>query len=374
MKKFIEKHRVTLFIFVCLFFWRFFLFTVEQNRTFIPQKPEYLGELFQSNFDGVYYSAISQYWYRGLDQAFFPFYPITIKFVSLLTSLHSSTAGIIVSVTALFLLLKILSLLMDLDGFKNKSFWAVILYVSFPTSFFFSAVYTESLFLLLTLLSFYFARKKMRYTASLVAAFASATRIIGIFLLPSLFLEFYSQLKDLKLNKTKMTYIFHFLPLALVPVGLFSYMVFLWYKYGDPLLFVHIQPYFGAGRSGGGVILLPQVLYRYVKIFMSVSPSSFTFFIAGLELATLVLITLTLILALKTKIKKSYILFAFLAIYFPTLSGTLSSLPRYAMVCFAVFIYLSLIRNDYIKLIIFLLFIFLQVFLAMLFFQGYFVS
>jgi len=374
MKKFILNHKNSFFIFTSLFIWRIFLFAIEQNRSLVTQKPEYLGDLFQSNFDGVYYSAISQYWYRGLDQAFFPVYPITIKIVSIITSFHASTAGIVVSVVSLFLLLKILSLLMNWDGFKENSKWAIVLYLAFPTSFFFSAVYTESLFLLLTLLSFYFARKKKRLAASMTAGFASGTRIIGIFLLPALLLEFYSQLNEIKHKKTKLFYVFYFMPLILVPLGLISYMAFLWYKYKDPLLFVHIQPYFGAGRSGGGIVLLPQVLYRYFKILTTVTPSSLTFFIAGLELVTLVFITTILCLALKTKLRKSYILFSFLALFFPTISGTLSSLPRYSIVCFAVFMYLAMLKKNYVKFIIIIFSIILQMILASLFLQGYFVS
>lgn len=374
MKKFLSRHKNTLIISLLMIVWRVYLFILEQSRFIIPTKSGYLGPIFQANFDGVYYLAISEFWYRGLDQAFFPLYPIAIHVVVLVSSLQPFISALIVSVLSLFFLLKILSQIMAIDGYKKYTYWAIIIYLSLPASFFFAAVYTESFFVLLTLLSFYLARKKRLIMSGIVASLATATRIVGIFLLPALFLEYFLLFKENKKKLSRIKILFHFLPLIIVPFGLFSYMLYLWHRYSDPIMFVHIQPAFGAGRSGGNIVFLPQVLFRYVKIFMTISPTSLTFFVAVLEIVSLLFGTIILFLAYKKGIRKSYLLFSFCAIYFPTLSGTLSSLPRYMLVCFAVVIYLAAVKNRFIKIGTIIVGLVLQGVLAILFLQGYFVS
>lgn len=369
MKKFIKKHSITLGIGFFLLMWRIFLFVIEQSRYIIPTRLTYFGIIPQANFDGIYYLSISQYGYKGLDQAFFPLFPIAINLVGRITNLQPAASALMVSALSLFVSLYVLSKLIKKDLRYGNYMWAIIFFLSFPTSFFFGAIYTESLFLALTLLSFYFARKGLFFIASLFGMFASATRVIGVFLLPALVFEMYEQQR-----KKKKINLLQYLVLCLIPVGLLSYMGFLWSKYGDPLLFVHIQSAFGAGRSNGTIILLPQVIYRYFKIFITVSTANLTFWISCLELSTLILGVLILYLAWRRGIRKSYVLFSACALLFPTLSGTLSSLPRYALASFAVFIYLGMIKSKFIKVALIIMGLSLEGILAILFFQGYFIS
>ena len=56
-----------------------------------------------------------------------------------------------------------------------------IFYVSiFPTAFFFSAVYTESLFFMLTVASFYYMRVHRWWLAGAIGFFAALTRVEGV--------------------------------------------------------------------------------------------------------------------------------------------------------------------------------------------------
>lgn len=370
MRRFLIKHKTPLSLAGILFVWRIYLLIIETARYTIPFRYGYLGFIPQANFDGVYYLAISQFWYRGLDQAFFPLYPIIIGVVTKILSIQPAAAGIIVSTLSTFLLILTFHKLLLLDGMKKYAFWSIIFLLSFPTSFFLVGIYTEGLFMLLVMLSFYLARRGEILLSSCVAGLASATRVVGIFLLPALFLEFYSNRVKVSSGK-KLLY---FAPLALIPLGLIGYMFFLWVKYSDPLLFMHIQPAFGAGRSGGNIVLLPQVIYRYFKIIFSVSINDLVFWVAAFELFVLFLSSLILFLAYKRKINGSYILFSLCVLLFPTLSGTLSSLPRYALASFAMFIYLSTIKSKIIKITLISAGLILEGILASLFMQGYFVS
>lgn len=374
MRKFYTNHKTILTVLFIIFLWRIYLFIIQSVAFLYPARIGYLGFVPEGNFDGIFYVNISQYWYRGLDQAFFPLYPIFLKVVTLSSSVQPAVSGIIVSTFSLIMLLYTFKKLMVLDGLKKYGTWVILFLLLFPTSFFLQAVYTESLFLLLVLLSFYFGRKGQLKLATFFAIFATATRIVGIFLLPALLLEVYIQMKDQKKKVTIYKLLRKSWIVLLTPLGLLSYMIFLWYKYADPLLFVHIQPAFGAGRSGGDLILLPQVLYRYTKILLSVSYSSQTFFVSIFELTTFLVVSLLLFLGYKKGVRKSYILFSIFVLYFPTLSGTLSSIPRYAIMSFAIFIFLSTLQNKTIKVSILIIGLILQSILAMLFLRGYFIA
>lgn len=374
MKKFLTKHKKVFLLSGILLFWRIYLLIIETVRYAIPLRKGYLGFIPQSNFDGVFYSTISQYWYSSLDQAFFPLYPISIWISSNILVIKPSAAGMIVSVFSLFLMLLFLYKLMEIDGLKKYAFWIVLFYLSFPTSFFLSAIYTESLFIFLVMLSFYLARINQRVASAFVAGLASATRVVGILILPSIAWEFYLQFKKGGKRMSLKNFTIYFSPLLLIPLGVVSYMAYLWYKYSDPLLFIHIQPAFGAGRSGGEIILLPQLIFRYAKIFISVSQNNMTFWISFLEFSTFVLSLLLLYFAYLRRVRKSYILFALLVVIFPTLSGTLSSFPRYMLAAFPIFIFLGSIKNIPAKVIFISFGLILQAVLAVLFLQGYFVS
>lgn len=374
MRKFYKNHKTILTVLFIIFLWRIYLFIIQSVAFLYPARIGYLGFVPEGNFDGIFYVNISEYWYRGLDQAFFPLYPIFLKVVTLSSSVQPAVSGIIVSTFSLIMLLYTFKKLMVLDGLKKYGTWAILFLLLFPTSFFLQAVYTESLFLALVLLSFYFGRKGQFKLATFFAIFATATRIVGIFLLPALLLEVYLQMKDQKEKVTIYKFLRKSWIVLLTPLGLLSYMIFLWYKYADPLLFVHIQPAFGAGRSGGDLILLPQVLYRYTKILLSVSYSSQTFFVSVFELTTFLVVSLLLFLGYKKGVRKSYILFSIFVLYFPALSGTLSSIPRYAIMSFAIFIFLSTLQNKTIKVSILIIGLILQSILATLFLRGYFIA
>lgn len=374
MKRFYKKNKDILQILLILLVWRLYIVAVQSISYMYPLKKGYLGFIPESNFDGSFYINISEYWYRGVDQAFFPLYPILMKILTLPSSIPPAASGIMVSVVSLIIFLFSFKKLIKLDGYEKYATWPLLFVLAFPTAFFLGGVYTESLFLALTLLSFYFTRKGNLKLAVFFACIATATRIVGIFLLPALLFEVYLQLKSKKKKITIKYFVSRVWILFLVPLGLFSYMSFLWYKYADPLLFVHVQPLFGAGRSGGEIVLLPQVLYRYFKILISIPYTDLLWLISVFELSILGIFSFVLFLSFKKNLRKSYILFSICVLFFPTLSGTLSSLPRYALMCFVVFMFLGLIEKKYFKIFLLIISIVIQTFIAVLFYRGYFVS
>ena len=136
-------------------------------------------------------------------------------------------------------------------------------------------------------------------------------------------------------------------------------------------MFYHSQSMFGANRTASKIIMLPQVMWRYFKIFIYAG-HDFKYFIAILEFVVLIMCLYLLIKQLRRK--KAQLLglnlFSWVVIIMPTLTGTLSSIPRYALMAPAIFIELGEKDNKLIKYIFGIMFIGLLGF----FVRGYFVS
>lgn len=317
-----------------------FLFPVKPGFTYLSTKLSLIDlALMWQNFDGIHYLNLAKYGYGGIYTgflyAFFPVFPLLIRFFSSIFQDYLAS-GLIIAHLSLILSLWFLFKLVKLDYQEKIARSTLLLLLIFPTSFFFGSVYSESLFLLLSVASFYFARKNNFLLASILVGLASATRITGILLLPSILIEYYIyHHKSLKLSLTPQ--LFYFL---LAPLGLFFYMRFLNQSVQDPFYFIHVQPLFGTVREINHLVLLYQVFYRYAKMLIFINHADPLFFTVLLEfLSGFIFLILSLFTFRFTR--TSYALYALLAYLLPTLTGTFSSLPRYVLVLFPCFIVLA---------------------------------
>lgn len=326
-----------------------------------------------ANFDGVHYLAVAVYGYTT-EANFFPLYPLLIRiFATVFDGLRPFGLSFFISgflianisfFAGLYLLYKLIRL--DFSVFVSKQ--TIIFLLLFPTSFFFGSLYSEGLFFMLLVASFYFARQGRWFLASILGALLSATRLPGVLIFPALFYEL------VVCNKNSKNWVRNIFSLFLIPLGLFSYMVFNNFKWGNPFYFIQAQGQMGNNRTVDALIFLPQTIYRYLKILLSVSVSQYEWSVALLELAMFVFISLMLIVAFKKGIRKSYLIFAVLAFLLPVSSGTFSGLPRYVIVLFPVFLGLALIKKRVFKLIYALFSTVFLFILVMLFSRGYFVA
>lgn len=368
--------------------WRIFLFVpIISGFYFLSQRPGYgytlLNYFFQKgllsnfllypfgNFDGAYYLLIAQNGYT-INAGFFPLFPLSIALLSptignILPSELSYYFSAITLVTIFFFLsLIFMYKLILLDFKKNIAFLSIVFLLVFPTSFFFASIYSESLFLLLSLMSFYFARKKRWFISCVFAGLLSITRIVGIAILPAILYEY------VKYEKSKFK--IKILSFFLIPLGLLGYMVFNLLKWGNPFYFIVAQGKFQNNRTVDSVILLPQTIFRYIKILLTLNPNIYEWWIALIEISVFIFAVIFLYVSWKKRIRFSYILFGILTLTFPVSSGTLSGIPRYVLPVFPIFIALSLIENRLIKIFYFVFsIILLSVFFA-LFSRGYFIS
>ena len=111
---------------------------------------------------------------------FFPFYPMVCRCLTLMTGIPATTAALLVSNAALVGCGAVMYRLAEMDGGPILGRRAMLLLMFCPMTYFFSISYSESTFLLVTLLAVWFARMRRFGLAVLFGALASGARLLGM--------------------------------------------------------------------------------------------------------------------------------------------------------------------------------------------------
>jgi hypothetical protein len=163
---------------------------------------------------------------------FFPLYPMLMKLLGTAIGGHYFEAGLLISNACLLLSGYVLYKLVALSWGKKIALRSIKYLFLFPVSFILSGVFTESLYLLLSLLCFYLAKQKKWWLAGICGALLSATRPLGVLIaLPLLF--DYLQSIEFKPSRVRLNSLF----LLLVPIGLVAFAAYNYQVTGDFLFF-----------------------------------------------------------------------------------------------------------------------------------------
>jgi hypothetical protein len=141
--------------------------------------------------DAVWYLRLADEGWSPNDAsaAFFPLYPLTVRAVAWVVPGDDLLAALVLSNLAfLGALLALFALTAEAFG-DRVARRAIVVAAIFPTAFFFLAPYTESLFLLLSVLAFREARHDRWGRVAVFGALAALTRSAGILLIPALLLD-----------------------------------------------------------------------------------------------------------------------------------------------------------------------------------------
>ena len=169
--------------------------------------------------------------------AFFPLYPLLMKALGGFGSFGlAALAGTLVSLASLVGALYLLHRLTELELGPGAARATVRLLAFAPVAYFFSAPYTESLFLFLSVASIYAARRGGWAAAGLLAAAASGTRNVGALLIVPLALMY---LREHGRPGPRMLWV------GLAPAGLVAFSAYLRADVGDWQAWRHAQVYFG---------------------------------------------------------------------------------------------------------------------------------
>lgn len=204
-------------------------------------------------WDSNWYVDLASHGYRheGVEPAFFPLYPLLMRGLGELTG-SVVVAGVLISLAAFLVSLVLLSRLTALELGETAGRRAVVLVAFFPTSLFFSAVYTEALFLALELGAFYAARRGRWAWAGLLGGLGAATRNTGALLaIALLVLYLYGPRADREPDapgaaglRPRFRLRADVLWIGLVPLGLAAYLVYMQAHFGDWLAPLHAQEHF----------------------------------------------------------------------------------------------------------------------------------
>ncbi len=186
-----------------------------------------------AHWDGLWYLSIANVGYANRPQAtaFFPLYPLAIKIFG-----GGVISGMAVSMVAFIVALWMFARLVSIDMGPRVAWFTILGLAIFPTAFYFNAVYTESLFLMLAVSSLYFLRIGRYWIAGPLGLLATLTSTYGLVLaLPFLWVIW----------RTHGILLKKLMHVLWMPIGLVLYMLFLIPRFGDPLVFEKVQKYWG---------------------------------------------------------------------------------------------------------------------------------
>ena len=308
-----------------------------------------------ARWDSVWFLRIAEHGYgsaKGAAAAFYPLYPATVALLGRVLFGHYVLAGVIVSLAASFvsflLLYRLAEGRLGADGARR----AVLYLAVFPFALFLQAVYSESLYLLLTLAAFMLAERRQFLAAGAVTGLALLTRPTAAALLPALALLAWRERDRVRALAS----------LALAPLLFAAYPLYLWIAEDDPWQFLHAQRLWSrhlspAGPLGGiwdglragwaGVEQLASGSHTHVYWTPVQDADPIRVAVLNLEaLAFLVLFVVLTVIAWR-RFGAPYGLFAALSLAIPLSVPSerwpLLSLPRFGLTIFPLFLALAVV-------------------------------
>lgn len=309
-----------------------------------------------TRFDSGWYYQIARYGYGfvaggpsvGVGKpgkiAFFPLYPLLMRYAGHLFGRAPSDVylgGILVSWIAFALAMVALFHLARLDVAPRRAERAVLLTAVFPFAFFFGLVYTESLFLLLTVLSFYGFRTRCWWLGGAAGALATATRVNGILMLPALAWVAWRAAPPTARDRARAA-----AALVSIPAGIVAYSVFVYRLSGNALEWMASISRWGYYPGGSPwtapAVLLKQLLVHPYAYLSSdrMAPYDTLYGVTGI-------LFLAAVPFVWRRLGAAYGLFMLANLWLPISSGTFEGVGRYCSVLFPCFIWLASIQSRF---------------------------
>lgn len=313
-----------------------------------------------TRWDGQWFLKIATQGYQADDgsAAFFPLFPWIITVVGWLAGERFIWAGVLLSSLFFLAALVLLHRLVRLDFHREDAGRTIFYIAAFPMAFFFWAVYSESLFLFLSVGALLAMRTQRWWWAAVAIAFAIWTRTTGLLLLLPLAWELWRAyhppmpMPDSPRAMPPPRPSRWALPSLVLPfAALLLLVIWSWIVFHDPLAPLSAQAGWNRHFSmpwqtiAGAWNAATQVGLQFQP-----ENQSWTY------LASLVFALIVGALALRW-LRGSYSIYLWAGIIFPLFSATpynpLLSYPRFLAVLFPAFIVLALVgRNRYTNQII----------------------
>lgn len=318
-----------------------------------------------ARWDSVWYLSIAHVGYFSRQSsAMFPLYPLLIHIGSMVFR-SELLVGLAISLASMAGGLYLLHRLVELDFDERTARTTVLLVAFFPVALFLSAVYTESLYLLLSVGAIYAARLDRWAWAGVLGALAAATRSAGVLVLvPLVVMYLYGpragsgRAPSAGWWRPRWRVSRSALWLALVPLGMVSFLVYLGITHGQPFATFSAEAYWGrhfAGPFGGLVQAIGRapddvrrVLIGHELILGPGEPIG----LSAHNLIDLGFVAFAVVglAGAWRRVPFAYFLYSVLllaqALSYPTSYEPLASVARYILAIFPVFIGWALLLRD----------------------------
>jgi hypothetical protein len=182
-------------------------------------------------WDAGWFVRIAENGYNPSDGSaeFYPAFPMVSRAFAWLLPGGALVWATLVANVSFLLALIFLYGLTALEYSEHVARRSVILLASFPASFVFMAPYSESLFLLSSVAAFWWARRGRWGRTAIAGVITTATRVVGLVLIPALLIEAVRQGDPAKRGRRVIA--------AMVPAaGFFAYLAYWLFRSEDPLL------------------------------------------------------------------------------------------------------------------------------------------
>lgn len=317
-------------------------------------------------WDSTWYLEIAQGGYTPTDparSAFFPLYPLLVSVVSAPLGGALVPAALLVSWSCALGFLTVLHRVVAAarDAATATTVVRVAAYV--PPAIFLSAIYTESLFLILSLGALVAARRDRWVIAGLLGAVAASCRSIGVLLVIPLAVEYlWGRRSGGDVRPVDRWYAFRHrirpdvLWIGLVPLGVVLYAAYLGLATGDPMGVVRAQSDWertfltpiGGLIAGAGVIVGRIGDLAGLWYMAPLAPGQ----VPGLALARDIVLLLFVGAAIavlwwaRRRLPVSWVAWGVVSLAYPlsvpSMQQPLMSLPRFTMACFPIVVALGL--------------------------------
>lgn len=281
-----------------------------------------------NKYDAGWYAKIVNYGYNlpplqdgQANWAFFPLFPLIVRLLHRIMPIDIWILGSSVSTIFLAIAMVVLYKYIILTREDEKVGKVIVYFYCFGVfSFYSSSMYSESLYMLLLISCYYFMKREQYVKMGICGCLLSMTRNTGILFVFAILVYWIQKFrsestdKSIKAFVTKTLYKYNLiLGTCLVPLGLFSYMIYLKMTLGDALAFIHVQTAWW--RENG------NMLRNFWNALFENFPPSY------LGVSALVVLILIGILLFKHKRIDEAIMP--LLIFFISGSSSLGSVPRY---------------------------------------------
>lgn len=275
-------------------------------------------------WDTSWYLSIAEDGYKSVplqgpfaNYAFFPLYPLLARWVGWLVG-GPFIGGLVVSNVAFLVACVFLYRLAALDADISTARRTVTYLFAGPGAFLFSAMLTESTFLALSVMCFYFGRTNRWWAVGLLGFLLALSRAPGVLVVIPL-LWMYGKQRGFSLRRARPDALW----LVLFPAGLLVFMAVNEAVTGDALAFTQIQITAWGHRLQNPL----SSLWRNL-----LSENFFWRFNAWYVLGIL-----ALTVALLKRLGTTYLLFVFVAVLPPLSYGVWYSMVRYTVVVFPLY-------------------------------------